>query len=340
MLGLRLALRRCSAALLVLASACATNTTTITGIGGPVPPSSLTPRQTAFLDTLEQRTFNWFWERTDPNTGLTPDRWPTNSFSSVAAIGFALTAYPVGVERGYVSRADAAQRALNTLRFMYNAPQGPQPANVTGYKGFFYHFLDMQTGYRFQQVELSTIDTSLLLGGVLFCQSYFTGADPTENAIRAYADSIYLRIDWQWAVHNAPLVSMGWHPESGFINSDWKGYDEGMIVYILALGLSKDRFVQYSSTFLVVAATLMTIALGGMGALGWADVLGSSLAVIPILVGMKLGAGLRALVSPPVFRTLILAVVMISGLHMIAGSVTSAASAMQQWVADVHDRHH
>ena len=111
-------------------------------------------------------------------------------------------------------------------------------------------------------------------------------------------------------------------------------------VYILALGLSKDRFVQYSSMFIVVAATLMTIALGGMGALGWADVLGSSLAVIPILVGMKLGAGLRALVSPPVFRTLILAVVMISGLHMIAGSVTSAASAMQQWVADVHDRHH
>ena len=172
----------------------------------------------------------------DPNTGLTPDRWPTKSFSSVAAIGFALTAYPVGVERGYVSRADAATRTLNTLRFMYNAPQGPQPTNVTGYKGFFYHFLDMQTGYRFQQVELSTIDTSLLLGGVLFCQSYFTGADPTENAIRAYADSIYLRIDWQWAVHNSPLVSMGWHPESGFINSDWKGYDEGMIVYILALG--------------------------------------------------------------------------------------------------------
>ena len=226
---------RPSLAFLLIASAC-TSATSITGIFGSMPPSALTPRQTAFLDTLERRTFNWFWEQTDPNTGLTPDRWPTKSFSSVAAIGFALTAYPVGVERGYVPRADAAQRSLNTLRFMYNAPQGPQPANVTGYKGFFYHFLDMQTGYRFQQVELSTIDTSLLLGGVLFCQSYFTGPDPTENAIRAYADSIYLRIDWQWAVHNSPLVSMGWHPESGFISSDWKGYDEGMIVYILALG--------------------------------------------------------------------------------------------------------
>jgi hypothetical protein len=228
-------LRRFCVALLVVVSAC-TTATSITGISGPTPPSALTARQTAFLDTLEQRTFDWFWQQTDNNTGLTPDRWPTQSFSSVAAIGFALTAYPIGVERGYVTRGAAATRTLNTLRFMYNAPQGSQPTNVTGYKGFFYHFLDMQTGYRFQQVELSTIDTSLLLGGVLFCQSYFTGADQTENAIRAYADSIYLRVDWPWAVHNAPLVSMGWHPESGFINSDWKGYDEGMIVYILALG--------------------------------------------------------------------------------------------------------
>ena len=235
MSGIRRMLKLCSIALIPMALACAANTT-VTGISGPTPPSSLTIRQTAFLDTLEHRTFNWFWDLSDPNTGLTPDRWPTKSFSSIAAIGFALTAYPVGVERDYVSRADAAQRALNTLRFMYNAPQGAQPTDVTGYKGFFYHFLDMQTGYRFQQVELSTIDTSLLLGGALFCQSYFTGMDPVEYAVRAYADSIYRRVDWQWAVHDPLLVSMGWHPENGFIQSDWRGYDEGMIVYILALG--------------------------------------------------------------------------------------------------------
>jgi len=232
---IRVTIRRLSVVLLVIASACS-SATSITGISGPIPPSALTTRQAAFLDTVEHRTFNWFWDRSDPNTGLTPDRWPTKSFSSVAAIGFALTAYPVGVERGYVPRADAAQRTLNTLRFMYNAPQGTQATNVTGYKGFFYHFLDMQTGFRFEQVELSTIDTSLLLGGVLFCQSYFTGTDPTESAIRAYADSLYLRIDWQWAVHTPPLVNMGWKPESGYIISDWHGYDEGMIVYILALG--------------------------------------------------------------------------------------------------------
>ena len=228
-------LRRSCVTVLFLASAC-TNATSITGISGPIPPSALTARQTAFLDTLERRTFDWFWERTDNNNGLTPDRWPTKSFSSVAAIGFALTAYPVGVERGYVTRSAAATRTLNTLRFMYNAPQGSQPTNVTGYKGFFYHFLDMQTGYRFERVELSTIDTSLLIAGVLFCQSYFTGADGTESAIRAYADSLYLRIEWPWAMARPPVVSMGWHPESGFIQADWKGYDEGMIVYVLALG--------------------------------------------------------------------------------------------------------
>jgi hypothetical protein len=215
-------------------SACS-SATSITGVG-PSTPASLSVRQTAFLDTLERRTFNWFWERSDPNSGLTPDRWPTKSFSSVAAIGFALTAYPVGVERGYVARADAAQRTLNTLRFMYNAPQGQQASNVTGYKGFFYHFLDMQTGFRFEQVELSTIDTSLLLGGILFAQSYFTGTDATESAIRAYADSIYLRVDWAWAVHQPNVVSMGWHPENGYIDADWRGYDEGMIVYVLGLG--------------------------------------------------------------------------------------------------------
>src|SRR6266850_4752865 len=117
----RLILRRSFVALVFVASAC-TTATSITGISGPIPPSALTTRQTAFLDTLERRTFNWFWERTDPNNGLTPDRWPSNSFSSIAAVGFALTAYPVGVERGYVTRATAAARVLTTLRFFWTAP--------------------------------------------------------------------------------------------------------------------------------------------------------------------------------------------------------------------------
>ena len=228
------ALKRFSIAFIFVAFAC-TNATT-GGITGPILRQPLTTRQTAFVDTLEHRTFNWFWEKTNASNGLTPDRWPAKSFSSVAAIGFALTAYPIGIERGYVSRGAAADRTLRTLRFMYSAPQGPQATNITGYKGFFYHFLDMDTGYRFKTVELSTIDTSLFLAGVLFCQSYFTGANPTELSIRAYADSIYLRVDWQWVRPRAPLVSMGWSPEQGYIEADWHGLNEAIILNVLALG--------------------------------------------------------------------------------------------------------
>jgi hypothetical protein len=198
---------------------------------------ALTPRQTGFLDTLEQRTFAFFWERSDSRTGLTPDRWPTPSFSSVAAVGFALTAYPIGVERGYITRGEARERVLRTLRFFWTAPQGPAADGVTGHQGFFYHFLDMRTGSRFnREIELSTIDTSLLLAGVLFCQSYFDGPDEPEEQIRAYADSIYRRVNWRWIQPAPPKVSHAWSPEDGFSSYNWSGYDEAMILYILALG--------------------------------------------------------------------------------------------------------
>jgi hypothetical protein len=218
-----------AAAALILGCNSGSGKTTVTG---PVPDFRADP----FLDTVETRTFRWFWETTNPKNGLVPDRWPTKSFSSVAAIGFGLTAYPIGVERGYVSRADAVARVRTTLDFLFHAPQSANPTGVTGYQGFFYHFLDMDTGLRFQTVELSTIDTALLLAGVLVCREYFTGSDTAEVAIRALADSLYARVDWQWASPNAPTVSMGWHPESNFINADWRGYDEGMILYVLALG--------------------------------------------------------------------------------------------------------
>ncbi|MBX6332328.1 MAG: Tat pathway signal protein, partial [Gemmatimonadaceae bacterium] len=201
------------------------------------PTPRLTARDTAFLDTLEERTFRFFWETANPANGLVPDRYPTPSFSSIAAVGFGLTAYPIGVERGWVSRADARARVLTTLRWLWNAPQGSDATGVTGYKGFFYHFLGMQTGHRYQTVELSSIDTALLLGGVLFCQSYFDQPDPDEGAIRAYADSLVQRVDWQWMQHHAPpLIGMGWSPEEGFIAYDWTGYDEAMLLYVLALG--------------------------------------------------------------------------------------------------------
>jgi hypothetical protein len=193
-------------------------------------------RQTAFLDTLEQRTFRWFWDLSDPRTGLTPDRAPTPSFASVAAVGFALTAYPIGAERGWVTRAQARERTHTTLRFLWQAPQGTAPQGCAGYRGFFYHFLEPGTGHRFEQVELSTMDTALLLAGALFCQSYFDRDEPQEAEVRALAESLYARVDWRWAQVRAPMVVHGWDPEKGFLPYDWRGMNESMLVPLMALG--------------------------------------------------------------------------------------------------------
>lgn len=227
------------------------------GCGGSVPttaPLPAAPQIQALLDTVQQRTFNFFWERTDARTGLTPDRWPTRSFSSIAAVGFALTAYPIGAERGYITRAAAAERVLTTLRFFYQLPQGPAAGGTAGHQGFFYHFLDPASGHRFQAVELSTVDTALLLAGVLFCQQYFNAAATTEAGIRAYADSLYRRTDWTWAQPRPPLVTMGWYPERGFHQLDWRGFNEAMLVYILALGspthpIAAEAWSAWTSTY-------------------------------------------------------------------------------------------
>jgi len=195
-----------------------------------------TAAQAAFLDTLEHRTFEWFWDVSDPRTGMTPDRWPTRSFASVGAVGFALTAYPIGAERGWVTREAAAARTLATLRFFWTAPQDTAARGVTGYRGFFYHFLDPATGHRFEDVELSTIDSALLLAGALFCQSYFDRSDAREDSVRAVAESLYARADWRWAQVRPPSIGMGWKPREGHLGWDWHGYDEAMILNILALG--------------------------------------------------------------------------------------------------------
>jgi hypothetical protein len=190
--------------------------------------------QEAFLDDLQARTFRFFWETCNPANGLARDRWPSPSFASMAAVGFALTAYPIGVERRFVGRAEAAARVLATLRFLARAPQGDAPAGMTGHKGFFYHFVDMERGARFEQTELSTVDTALLLAGILFCQGYFDR--PGEREIRELADSIYARVDWRWAQARPPLVSHGWSPEKGHLPYDWVAYSEAMLVYIIGLG--------------------------------------------------------------------------------------------------------
>jgi hypothetical protein len=198
-------------------------------------PTAITTLPPLF-DDLQERTFRYFWDTADPVTGLVPDRYPTPSFSSIAAVGFALTVYPIGVERGYVTRAEARERVAKTLRFFHDAPQSESATDAAGFKGFFYRYLDMKTGLRSGDIELSTVDTALLLGGVLFCQSYFDRTDPEEVEIRRLADEIYRRVDWPWAQVRPPAISHGWTPESGFIVHDWRGYSEAMLVYVLALG--------------------------------------------------------------------------------------------------------
>ncbi|HEY4641099.1 MAG TPA: glucoamylase family protein [Thermoanaerobaculia bacterium] len=183
----------------------------------------------ALLDDLEQRTFHFFWDLADPHTYLIPDRAPTESFSSIAAVGFGLTAYGIGAERGFVTREQAAQRTLATLQSLLAMKQA-------AHKGFYYHFLDMKTGDRFKDVELSTVDTALMMAGILFSQSYFDRDNATEKSIRDAAETLYTRVEWDWAQARPPAISMGWTPEQGFHTYDWRGYNEAMIVIILALG--------------------------------------------------------------------------------------------------------
>ncbi|WP_267394337.1 MULTISPECIES: glucoamylase family protein [unclassified Sphingomonas] len=227
-----------SLALAGLAAGCARPLALIgPGNAPPIGAESIARADNALISTLQQRTFRFFWDTTDPATGLTPDRWPTPSFASIAAVGFALTAYPIGVANGWISRDQARARTLATLAFFAAAPQGPAAGNDTsGYKGFFYHFLGTTKGHRFARCELSTVDTALLIAGVLFAQSWFDTDHPDEVRIRTLADQLYAAIDWTWITPRAPFVAMGWHPESGFIPHDWEIYNEAMLLYVLALG--------------------------------------------------------------------------------------------------------
>jgi hypothetical protein len=198
-----------------------------------------------FLSELEERTFRYFWDTANSKNGLIPDRYPTPSFASIAAVGFGLTAYPIGVERHYITRAEARERVLVTLRFFLRAPNE---------HGFYYHFLDMKTGARANDSEVSTVDTALLLAGMLFCQSYFDTQNPHEVQIRKLVDEIYRRVDWTWAQPRPPVVALAWTPESGFSGIDWQGYNEAMLVYLLALGspthpINPQAWTMWTSTY-------------------------------------------------------------------------------------------
>jgi hypothetical protein len=187
------------------------------------------------LAALQKSTFGYFLKETNSENGMVPDSTKKGAFASITAIGFALTAYPIAVERAYLTRAEAVKRTLVTLRFFWNSPQSDSP-DATGYHGFYYHFLDMQTGRRAPRSELSTIDTAFLLAGFLTAGMYFDRETKKETEIRTLSQALYGRADWPWAQNGALKVSHGWKPETGFIKHRWEGYNEALILYLLGLG--------------------------------------------------------------------------------------------------------
>ena len=205
------------------------------------------------LDRFQQAAFGYFIEHANPETGLVADTSHAGAPASIAVVGFALSCYPVGVERGWMTRAEAGWRSLAALQFFWNSRQSDEP-KATGYKGFYYHFLDMATGQRVWQCELSPIDTTLLLAGVLTAGAYFIQDTPIEIEIRRSADALYRRVDWRWALGGGVTLRQGWKPESGFLHYGWEGYSEATLLYVLGLGspsfpLSADSFAAWTATY-------------------------------------------------------------------------------------------
>ena len=205
------------------------------------------------LAKLQADTFKYFLYEMHPQTGLVPDSTREGSPSSIAVIGFALTVYPIAVERSYLSRAEAIKRTLRKLRFFYHGPDGEGP-DAIGCKGFYYHFLDMNTGRRVWNSEVSTMDTAILIAGALTAAQYFDRDTAAEREIRKLADELYRRADWQWAMHGGKTVTHGWKPETGFIKYRWTGYNEALILYILALAsptfpVSPENYRAWTETY-------------------------------------------------------------------------------------------
>jgi len=205
------------------------------------------------LDRLQRAAFGYFLEAFNPANGLIADKSRAGSPASIAVVGFALASYPIAVERGWMSRSEAAERTFVTLRFFWASPQSDS-RDATGYKGFYYHFLDMQTGRRVWESELSPVDTTFLLAGILTAGAYFSGAGKREIEIRELAESLYRRVEWPWMQNGATAVWQGWKPESGHLHYGWEGYSEAMLLYVLGMAspthpLADTSYEKWTSTY-------------------------------------------------------------------------------------------
>jgi hypothetical protein len=199
-----------------------------------------------FLDYVQQTCFDYFWYAANPANGLVPDRSAKGSPCSIAAVGFGLTAIGIAIDHGWITRTQGVARVRTTLSTFLDHRQGPEVSGTIGYQGWFYHFLDMSTASRYTAFnsELSSIDTALLLGGILYAKQYFDRTNPDETGIRTMADAIFNRVDWNWMARGTDAISMGWYPSTGFSRDNWVGYNEAMILYCLGLGTATNPLPQ------------------------------------------------------------------------------------------------
>jgi hypothetical protein len=197
----------------------------------PTTPANASPfskEDEAFLEELQQASFKYFWAQAHPETGVVLDRCNarnpvTSELGSIAATGFGLTALCIGEKRGYVARPAAVARALNTLRFLWR--------KLPNHRGFFYHFANINTGERLWDSEVSSVDTAILLCGVLTCRQHFAHSEISELALE-----IFNRVDWNWLSEDTTLLPHGWTPEGGFLQYRWNDYSEMMMMYLLGIG--------------------------------------------------------------------------------------------------------
>jgi len=211
------------------------------------------PSDELLLERLQSAAFSYFLEEFNPENGLVADTTRPGSPASIAVMGFALSSYPVAVERSWISRSDAIRRTLAALRFFSSSLQN-EGRDATGYKGFYYHFLDMQTGKRVWQCELSPVDTTFLLAGILTARAYFDRDTAEEKEIREVAEFLFRRVDWKWMQGESVQVWQGWKPESGFLHYGWEGYSEAMLLYVLGMAsptnpLCETSYEKWTSTY-------------------------------------------------------------------------------------------
>jgi len=200
----------------------------------------LTTDEKIMFDSIQYRTFLFFLNEHHPEFGIVKDRTTSSSPCSIAATGFGIPSFAIGAERNWITREQAADITLKILKFLINSEQSTA-TDATGYKGFYYHFLKMDSGKREWNCELSSVDTGLLMMGIIFARNYYNKNNDIEKNIRSLAAKLLERIDWNFMQMPptgkfAYTISMGWSPEKAFHDMGWTGYNEALFLYILAAG--------------------------------------------------------------------------------------------------------